>query len=66
MFLNFVEYFEKKVDGKIVDLRFRDKKKGWGAFLAVDYCTSAGAIRTRYFKPEEVCYYYYLYKGLFF
>lgn len=67
LFLDFVEYLETKVNGEIVDLRFRDKNRDWGALLAVDFRVSGGKVKTRYFKPEEVYYYYYyFYRGMFF
>lgn len=67
MFGEFVSYLEKKLRGKIIDIRFRDKKLGWGALLKVTYKKSNRKEKVVYFKPEECYYYYYyFYKGLFF
>lgn len=31
VFLDYIKILEKKIDGKIVNFRFRDKEKGWGS-----------------------------------
>lgn len=66
-FHEFVEYLQEKYNGKIKDIKFRDKRKGWGALLKITYIDNHGIEKTKYLKPEECYYYYYyFYKGLFF
>lgn len=66
-FHEFVELLERKYNGKIIDLRFRDKKLGWGALLKITVIKETGKKKEIYLKPEECYYYYYyFYKGLFF
>lgn len=66
MFKDYIHLLEKQLNGRIVDIHFRDKKNGWGALLKIDYIKN-GHHKVKYLKPEEsYYYYYYFYRSLFF
>lgn len=66
-FHEFVDFLERKYNGKIVDMKFRDKKLGWGALLKITFHKKNNKQKILYLKPEECYYYFYFfYKGLFF
>lgn len=60
---NYLDVLEDKVRGKIIDLKFRDKKRGWGALLHATYKKTSGTIKHIYLSIGESYYYYYYYWG---
>lgn len=58
VFRDYLDYLSKMLGGEIIDISFRDKKKGWGNLLKVT-CKKRGKILTRYFSYAESSYYYY-------
>lgn len=59
---SYLDLIEKKVKGKIIDLKFRDKKRGWGALLHATYKKGNG-VKHLYLSTGESYYYYYYYWG---
>lgn len=59
----YLDVLEKNLKGKIRNVQFRDKKRGWGALLHVTYQSKQGKIKHRYLSPEESYYYYYYWRG---
>jgi len=62
-FRDYLDVLEKKIKGKIIDLRFRDKKRGWGALLHIIYVDKKGKKRHKYLSTEESYYYTYFWEG---
>lgn len=62
-FHDYIRFLEKKIKGQIINIRFRDKKRGWGALLHIVYKNSRGQIKHKYLSTEESYYYYYYYWG---
>lgn len=62
-FRAYLDLLEKRWKGRIVDVAFRDKKRGWGALLRVDYVDARGRLRRKYLAHEESCYYEYFWRG---
>lgn len=61
-FKNYIHLLETRLHGKIIDCKFRDKRRGWGALLNIIYETSPGIIKHKYLSMEESYYYYYYYR----
>lgn len=59
----YLSLIETKEKGKIVDLKFRDKKFGWGALLNFTIKTNLGRIKHKYLTNKESYYYYYYWGG---
>lgn len=59
----YLSLIEKKENGTIVDLKFRDKKYGWGALLNFTIKTNHGKIKHKYLTNKESYYYYYYWGG---
>lgn len=55
IFDDYIKILEKNLGGKIIDLNFRDKKRGWGALIKVSYNRN-NKIREQYFSLEESYY----------
>lgn len=62
-FRDYLRLLEEKWKGRITDVAFRDKKRGWGALLRVDYVDRRGKTRRRYLTPSESYYYHYYWNG---
>lgn len=60
---SYLSFIENKENGKIVDLKFRDKKFGWGALLNFTIKTKSGKIKHKYLTNKESYYYYYYWGG---
>lgn len=60
---SYLSLIEDKEKGKIIDLKFRDKKFGWGALLNFSIKTASGKIRHKYLTNKESYYYYYYWGG---
>lgn len=56
MFKSYIEYYEKKLNGKITEFKFRDKSKGWGLTGGVNYVTNNGKIKTKYIPKNLSSY----------
>lgn len=54
----YLSLIEKKEGGKIIDLKFRDKKFGWGALLNFTIKTKSGIIKHKYLTNKESYYYW--------
>lgn len=60
LFQAYIRNFEKKLRGKIVDFKFRDKTKGWGLRGRVIYRDKSGKLKSRLF-PSELSSYFKLF-----
>ena len=65
-FLDYINLLEKKLNGKILDIRFRDKKRGWGALLYIKYKDKYGRQKHKYLSVDESYYYNYYWSGNFY
>ncbi|MDD2391382.1 MAG: Coenzyme F420 hydrogenase/dehydrogenase, beta subunit C-terminal domain [Bacilli bacterium] len=61
-FNDYIKHIEKKTDGKVININFRDKSRGWGLKGTITY-TKRGKIKTKYILPFESYYYNYFLKG---
>lgn len=61
-FKGYIRYLEDKLNGKIMDFKFRDKSKGWGHQAKITY-EKRGTVREKFFLPIQSYYYYYFLKG---
>jgi len=61
-FKGYIRYLEDKLNGKIMDFKFRDKSKGWGLQAKIIY-EKRGTVREKFLLPLESYYYYYFLKG---
>lgn len=66
MLRSHLDDIENRLKGKITDVKFRDKKLGWGALLNVEYKSAGGKIKNKYYKPDESWYYHYFWNGCFY
>lgn len=62
-FKDYVSFLEKKIKGKIFDIKFRDKKRGWGALLHIIYKNARGDIKHKFMSTDESYYYHYYWGG---
>lgn len=62
-FREYLDLLEKDINGKIIDVQFRDKKCGWGALLHITYRDIKNNIKHKYLSTNESFYYYYYYLG---
>lgn len=60
---DYLSLIENREKGKILDLKFRDKKWGWGALLNFTIKTKSGKVKHKYLTNKESYYYYYYYWG---
>ena len=60
---SYLDLIEEQIDGRIINLKFRDKKRGWGALLNITYQTKNGIIKHKYLTSGESYYYYYYWGG---
>lgn len=61
-FKGYIKYLEDKLNGKIIDFKYRDKSRGWGLRAKVIYEKSR-TVRGKFILPIESYYYYYFLKG---
>lgn len=59
----YVTLLENQLHGRILDIKFRDKKRGWGALLHITYKNAKGSIKHKYLSTGESYYYYYYWGG---
>lgn len=59
-FNGYIQYLEYKLNGKIVDFKFRDKSKGWGKRGKVIYSKKGKVINKRILPIESYYYSYFL------
>lgn len=57
MFQDYISYMEKKIKGKIIDFRFRDKNLGWKLYGKMTVEEIDGTRKSIYFEPEQSSYY---------
>ena len=58
-FREYLDLLEQKINGKILDVKFRDKKRGWGALLHIIYKDKHNRKRDKYLTTDESFYYHY-------
>lgn len=61
-FREYLDLEETKIKGVIKDVRFRDKKRGWGALLKFTYIHDTRK-KEKYYSTEESFFYNYFWKG---
>ncbi|NMA84106.1 MAG: 4Fe-4S dicluster domain-containing protein, partial [Epulopiscium sp.] len=61
-FKGYIKYLEDKLKGKVIDLKFRDKSKGWGHIEKVIY-KKDGIIKEKLIQPFNSYYHSYFLKG---
>jgi hypothetical protein len=61
-FKGYIKYLESSLNGEIVDLRFRDKSKGWGHIERV-YYKQNGIMKNKLIQPFESYYHRYFLSG---
>ncbi len=61
-FKGYINYLEDKLKGRVIDLRFRDKSKGWGLRGKVTY-KKKGKLKEKVVLPITSYYYNYFLKG---
>ena len=61
-FRGYISYLENKLNGKIIDLKFRDKSKGWGHMTKAIY-EKNGSIREKLIIPIASYYFNYFLKS---
>lgn len=61
-FISYIRCLEGKLNGKVIDFRFRDKTKGWGKTGKVSYQKS-GKTKEKLMTPRASSYYHYFLKG---
>lgn len=62
LFKSYIRYREKKYEGKIVDYKFRSKRRGWGTFFSETKVEKGGKKET-ILLPAQLDYYYYYLRG---
>ncbi len=61
-FRSYIQYYEGKIKGKIVDFKFRDKSGGWGLVGRAEYIKN-GKRKSRLVYARESSYYQLFLKG---
>lgn len=61
-FKGYINYLEDKLKGKVIDLKFRDKSKGWGHIEKVIY-KKDGILKEKLIQPFNSYYHSYFLKG---
>jgi coenzyme F420-reducing hydrogenase beta subunit len=61
-FKGYIKYLEGKLNGKIIDFKFRDKLRGWG-FMEKAVYEKNGAVRKKFIAPITSYYYNYFLHG---
>lgn len=61
-FKGYINYLEDKLKGKVIDLKFRDKSKGWGLLAKVIY-EKSGTVKRKFIFPIDSYYYKYFLDG---
>ena len=62
-FNSYLRALESKLNGKIVDFRFRDKSRGWGLVGKASYITTANKTMTKSIFARESSYYHLFLEG---
>lgn len=62
LFSDYISFLSKKLKGEIVEITFRDKKKGWGLLLKLKY-KRGQKTHVKYLSYPESSYYYYFMTG---
>lgn len=60
---SYLTLLERQLRGKILDIKFRDKKRGWGALLHIVYKDAKENVKHKYLSTGESYYYYYYWGG---
>ena len=60
LFKRYIRYREKKIGCKIIDYKFRSKRRGWGAFFS-ETVIEKGGKKTVFLQPKQWDFYYYYY-----
>ena len=61
-FKGYIEYLQDKLNGKIIDFKFRDKSKGWGLMGKAIY-ENNGIVKEKLIHPLSSYYYSYFLDG---
>lgn len=61
-FKGYINYLEDKLKGKVIDLKFRDKSKGWGHIEKVIY-KKDGILKEKLIRPFNSYYHSYFLNG---
>lgn len=61
-FKGYINYLEDKLKGKVIDLKFRDKSKGWGHIEKVIY-KKDGILKEKLIQPFNSYYHSYFLNG---
>jgi coenzyme F420-reducing hydrogenase beta subunit len=62
VFKGYINYLEDKLKGKVIDLKFRDKSKGWGHIEKVIY-KKDGILKEKLIQPFNSYYHSYFLNG---
>ena len=62
-FNSYLHELEKKLKGRVVDFKFRDKSKGWGLVSRVDYINASNKPKSRSINARESSYYHLFLAG---
>lgn len=65
-FSDYIEYEEDILNCQITNLSFRDKHRGWGYLLKLNYVNAEGNETIKYRRSEECYYFDYFNNGFFF
>ena len=57
MFADYIKTLERKLNGKIIDFKFRDKSASWGLNGSVTYKDKHGKVKTDVFPARRSSYY---------
>lgn len=57
-FKGYLKILQDKIDGKILDFKFRDKKNGWGLNSCLKYRNKNGTVLYNYSLADEMTYYH--------
>ncbi len=57
LFQDYVKLLGKKLKGTIIDFKFRDKSKGWGYKVKVEYFDSRSKAKFKFFPPALSSYF---------
>lgn len=62
-FKGYIHYLEDKLQGKVIDFKFRDKSNGWGLQARSTYQARSGSIKSKKIYSYDSYYYNYFLKG---
>lgn len=66
MWRDCLRVLEKRLQGKIRNIKFRDKRLGWGALLHITFLNPHNIMKHAFMKPDELWYYHYFWQGYFY